>query len=119
MLHHHLNPDLTYNRSAIMRSAWATARRTLATATRYGDKTTLRAEFRDALSRAWDSVKASRAARLWAIEQDALRLRPTAPVTPVQAARSALMLAEMSDAHNGHELVAAARAQLASVHLAA
>ena len=112
----------TYDRSAILRAAWRKARHELAIGLRIGIASTLRAEFRDALKATWADARAEREYVAWAAAQQAEAARVTAlPIRDQQliAARSALLFAEMSDAHNGHELVTAARAHLASLQIAA
>lgn len=70
-----LNPDLTYDRRALMRSAWAQARVDLDFSTRFGAASTLRSCFANALRSKWDIAKGIRSTRLWRIEQ---AVRPSA-----------------------------------------
>lgn len=125
----YLNPDLTYNRGAMMRSAWATARAMFAKASapgRFAYATTLRAEFKEALRRLWDQAKCLRGIALWRRETEAQaqaeaarRDALPANVVAIEDARAALRDAEMSDSVTSHEHIAAARARLASLELAA
>lgn len=117
----YLNLDLTFNRAALMRAAWAKAR---FAAAKYG--TTLREELSDALRRLWDQAKAYRSIALWRAQvaaqaeaEAARRAVLPAGVVALEDARSALLLAEMSDGVASHEAVAAARAHVASLQLAA
>ena len=77
-----LHPDLTFDRSAILRSAWAQARVDLAICTRAGVPTTLRQAFASALRSTWDVAKGIRSTRLWRLEQaaEASRRLTLAPI---------------------------------------
>lgn len=66
-----LHPDLTYDRSALMRSARAQARVDLDFNTKFGAASTLRSCFANALRSKWDVARGIRATRRWRLEQDA------------------------------------------------
>lgn len=109
--HKFLNADDTYNTSAIMRAAWVQA-------------FNKRARFAASLKKVWEEAKSEKDSLAWYAEADrvaaamAAGIAPQAP-TAIEAARSALFFAEMNDTARGHELVAAARARLVSLQIAA
>jgi hypothetical protein len=115
-----LTPSNSYDRAAILRSAWLNARDAAIRFAHLG--ATLRGEFKDALKRAWSLAKGERAYTLWCIEQDrnaaaeAAR-RAALPVREreIEDARTALLMAEMNDTVGSHRLVAAAHARLAAL----
>lgn len=122
--------SLTYDRAAIIGTAWDRARGAVVNVAAWGRPTTLRAAFARELKIVWCFARTEMGNRrgLAAYDAETARLkaaaRAAAPVVvfdhvAVQSARTALLFAEMSDADNSHALVAAARAQLRDLGVAA
>ena len=93
-----LNLDLSFDRAAIMRSAWAQARVDLARNTRAGIPCTLRSCFADALRSKWDIARGVRATRLWRIERAAEEKRRLTLV-PIERERLELFDARIIARH--------------------
>lgn len=131
-LRRYITPALAFDRSAILRGAWAKARaiaKSLGTAPAPFRKiTTARAEFADCLQQVWNTAKSERDLAIWAAERDAgaameaaRRDALPAPVRALEDATAALTLAEHADRFTaaGNAALIAARAQLAALHPAA
>ena len=123
-----LTPDHAFDRGAIMRTAWASARHAVtrneaARWDRWWLPLTLREAFADALRRQWDLARGHRACELHRIEQAAeARRRALLPAAErcIADLREARMLAVHIDATREMiATVAAIDAQLASLQVAA
>ncbi len=109
--HNFLTTSDAFDTAAIMRAAWAKASRK-------------RARFPKALRSVWADAKSEKDSLAWYAAADAAHAAMRAgiapqPLTPIEAARSALFFAEHNDTDIGHKLVAAARVRLASLQIAA
>lgn len=130
---HYLNPDLTYNRAAIMRAAWAKAHHWVKVdATSSGPFkaciTTARSHLSLALRDVWDLALNERGTAVWKAEREAgftaeAARRAALPVCELQIedAQVALMFAEHADTFSAanNDAITGARARLASLQQAA
>ena len=123
-------PANTYDRAAIMRSAWARARHAVASAAKapapYRATLNLRTEFRRELRVVWSEARQSRGYVEWLAEQQAgaaaekaRRAALTPAARAIENAEYALLLAEHNDTLNGGQLVRDAYANLAALRRAA
>ncbi len=109
--HKFLTTTDAFDLPAIMRAAWAKAFRK-------------RARFPAALRAVWEEAKAEKGSLAWYAEADRVTAAMRAGIVPqplslIEAAESALLLAEHNDTDIGHQLVARARVRLDALQLAA
>ena len=125
-----LTPANTYDRAAIMRSAWARARHAVASAAEapapYRATLDLRTEFRRELRVVWSEARQSHGYVDWLAEQQAgaaAEAARRAALTPaaraIENAEYAVMLAEHDDTDVSGRLVRDAYARLAALQHAA
>ena len=119
-----LNPDHTFNRAAILRTAWNRARHEVEVCTRLGIATTLRAAFAHELRQAWADARAERpVSAADKARAEAAEARRVAALSDserqIEAARFDLLIAQHNDTIGAHVLIAEANARLRSLQHAA